>query len=294
MPPIGHVLGGGSWRADVLPADAGSDLSNVVVGTTQLAFTTAVKALASASDDTQRSAPARSPRLLGAVASGVVVGPVQRGAWAPFESRWSAPRSRCRAPCGRGALAALHRRVRQRRSLAGAVAGSRSSARRAAHGVRRGDRGRVQGRASRPVGRPAFERGFEVGPALDLAPAVRLRPVAGPTRRPAVGAFEWFGVLSPMLVAPSGLGAGPAAPHARRFTTSPSLTERSVSELPTLHRARVIDRALHLLDVREPGARSHRGVRDALVIFIARLGLMVHGSRPSAPRPGTRSRPSVG
>ena len=85
---------GGPWRADALRRGTPDpNLSKVVVPTTQLAVRTGEKAVAAAGADVGIASKARafSMGILGAVATGAVLGPVQRGALArraPLE--WAA------------------------------------------------------------------------------------------------------------------------------------------------------------------------------------------------------------
>lgn len=92
--------------------------------------------------------------------------------------------------------------------------------------------------AARPpgaLGWPAFEAGFAPGPALDPTRAGKgYRRLVSDLTPFTMG--EWFGVLSPILLAPgiTLLLSGLLLPASSAFLTGATITERSVSELITL------------------------------------------------------------
>jgi hypothetical protein len=292
----------GSWRADVLRrGNPDPSISNVVVGTTQLAFVTATKALATAADDAAKArARAFSLGLLGAVASGVVAGPVQRGAHARRSPReWTRhdPSAELRAAdallAGRlttGPAGEAPSRLQAWWPLPADVPDALLTAYlEAIEEV-------YKLQATRPTGRPPFEKDFEAGPALDLdrlkSGYARLRTDQAASRW---SAFQWFGVLSPMLVSPPlALALARLLPQAKRFTTSPPLTERSVSELLTLTElVSSVTPFIYSMFLWSQVPDHTEAFVNALVIFIARLGLLgawipTIGTETSDPIPALR------
>ncbi len=139
-----------------------------------------------------------------------------------------------------------------------------------------------------------FERDFPDGAALDTT-----RLGAGYQRlladRTPWGAGAWFGVLTPLLLAPSiATLAARLLPHAKRFATADPLTDRSFSELITLANALGSVTPFIYSMIMWSQVPDHTGpFGNALALFLARVALTLGwiptiGSETDDPSPLAR------
>lgn len=231
---------GGTWRAGAMRRGSPDpDLSHVVVPTTQVAVRTGELGVAAASSDGDKAAAAAFAHgMLAAVASGVVVGPVQRGAHAARTKRpWT----------HRDPVADL--RQVDRLALRRLVGGTDPAARWRSWwpapsavpdpvwtGLVQAIEEAYRFDAARPRGWPSFETGFVAGESLD---ARRMRAGYRVLRADQEAStwpwWAWWLVLSPAFLVPSvALLAARGLPAARRFLEPGELDERAWTELLTL------------------------------------------------------------
>ena len=239
IPAYGDLFAaGGPWRSDVLRR-GNRDPNRSLVSVPTTAFANAFGALNRAEADViaRKRGEAITLGLLSAVAHGVVMGPVGRGAQARASTReWTrhTPGTFLAA-----ADAQILSRLIGTSDPASAWIGSWPTTEQAApywesylQAVE--NTYHLTALPGGALGFSLFEHDFPAGAALD---ADRLK--AGYDRLLSDlhpwGAGAWFGVLTPLLLAPSlATLIGRALPYANRFNTSDALTERSFSELLTL------------------------------------------------------------
>jgi hypothetical protein len=271
---------GGTWRSDVMRrGNRDPDVSLVSVPTA--AFANAFGALNAAEADVvaRKRGEAVTFGLLGAIAHGVVMGPVGRGAQARRSTQeWN------RDVPGAFVAAADARILARLVGTADPVAAWRSwwpTPEEAkpywAHYLAAIDAtwklGAVPASAK---GLSRFEKDFPDGAALDAA-----RVEAGYRRMLSElqpwGAGAWFGVLTPLLlVPPLATLLTRALPHAERFNTSKALTDRSFSELLTVANGLGAVTPFIYSMVMWANVPDHSGpFWNALVLFLARLGLVI-------------------
>jgi len=229
---------GGGWRTDFMRrGTADPNLSLVDVPTSDFLLELARRARSEGDADARRRAEAFTMGVLGAVAHGAVMSPVQRGALAAQGNRdWS------RHDPGAFLSAADAQALRRLVGTAAPVEAWRSWWPTAAHADQLWDLylGAVQSvypfeqRPDRSKGFPTFEAALRTGDPLS-----RARIAAGYERMLTDvvpwGPAQWFGVLTPILLSPAIANLiTRALPHSSHFTSSAPLTDRSFSELITL------------------------------------------------------------
>ena len=229
-----------TWRAATMRRGTPDPfLSLVEVPTATFVNRVGTEMLADAGADAAaiRRAEAFTMGVVGALAHGLVMPPIQRAAHA---RRTSKPWNRHEpAAFIRSTDAATLRRVVGGADPVATFQAMWPSAEQAAPLLAGYHRAldavyHLEDRPARARGWPAYEDAFVAGPALDEA---RLR--AGYERLLADlepwGMGAWFGVLTPILLGPGlALLAGRALPGASAFMTADSVTERSLSELITV------------------------------------------------------------
>lgn len=299
LPMYGDLFSaGGPWRSDVLRRGTRDpDRSRVSVPTTAFAnaFGQAVRAEV---DATKRArGEAMTLGLLGAIAHGVVVAPIARGAQAASSNReWNrhAP-----GPFQAATDAQILRRFLGPDSPQAAWRGSWPTPEQAApywplYLDALEATYRLQSPGPDRTGFSLFEDGFPDVPPLDVA-----RIAAGYERMLSDltpwGAGPWFGILSPLLLAPSlATLLTRVLPHGNRFNTTDALTDRSFSELLTLSNGLGAVSPFIYSMVMWANVPDHsEAFWNALVIFLARMGLVAGwiptiGTEDDDPSPAAR------
>lgn len=270
---------GGAWRSEVLRRGTRDpDRSRVAVPTTAFANAFGASVRARPDADERARGEAITLGLFGAIAHGVVVGPVARGAQSRVSNReWN------RGLPG-AFLSAVDERILSR--LLGPVdpqavwvgawvtAGEAApywplyvDALEATYGMR--------SLGPERMGFSLFEHGFDAPPEL-----VAERVAAGYERLRSEltpwGVGPWFGVLTPLLLAPSlATLLTRLLPHAQRFNTTDALTERSFSELLTISNGLgAVSPFIYSMIMWSNVPDHSEAFWNALVLFLARVGLV--------------------
>lgn len=271
---------GGTWRSDVMRrGNRDPDRSIVSVPTTGFANAFGALNRSEADVTARKRGEAITLGLMGAVAHGVVMGPVARGAQAQASTReWTrhTPGSFLTA-----ADAQILRNLFGGSDPSVTWKGSWPTPDEAApywdaYIDALEQTYHLDALPDGALGFSLFEHDFPAGAALDAE-----RVQAGYERLLAGldpwGAGAWFGVLTPLLLAPSlATLIGRALPFAKRFNTPDELTERSFSELLTLSNGLGSISPFIYSMIMWGNVPDHSGpFWNALAMFLARVGLFV-------------------
>jgi len=287
LPGFASVLApGGGWVADLLRRGTPDpDRSRVAVPAAELPLAVARAGLAAAGTDAAAGSAVRgfSLGMLAAAAAGVTVGPQLSDLLAADTRRdWQ------RFSPSRGAAAAeryARRRFLGEETSPAPVTTWLPPAASVPDAVWTGLLGGIADvyrvPAQRPLGFSAFEKGFDAGDPLT---AVHLRNAYGlvldDLRTSSWPAAAWFGLLTPVLLAPSvAMLAARGLPHASAFLTAGAkVDERAVFELLTVSMAIGSLAPFVYSMILWGSVDEHTEVfATALILFLARAALATAG-----------------